>query len=398
MQHEKTFKANFRFILSVSGIVLFVGIFSILAINSRMKEHALEEAKEKAMILLDRNIATHAYFSHQLKPVLFKKLKAMSDEKYFEPAWMSSTYAIREIDRYYHSISMADYYYKEAAINARSPENEADDFEKEFITKLNQSNEIQEYSGVRLFDGSPFFVVLRRGETMEESCLRCHSEPASAPQNLVDYYGDKRSFHRQAGEVVSAISIRIPLGMAYEEISEIITYLTGLSVVILLISAGMTTYLGKRWVYDPITRIRREAISISETPANLGVQIALPRSRELAELTAAFNSMSSQLKQERDQLEIKIEERTQSLIKANTALEQEIALRQATIKELESALKKIKTLSGLLPICSICKKIRDDQGYWNSIESYLHEHSDAELTHSICEDCLKNHYPDYDPS
>lgn len=56
--------------------------------------------------------------------------------------------------------------------------------------------------------------------------------------------------------------------------------------------------------------------------------------------------------------------------------------------ELQSALKRIKTLHGLLPICAWCKKIRDDEGYWQSLEFYLKTHTDAELTHSICPSCL----------
>lgn len=64
--------------------------------------------------------------------------------------------------------------------------------------------------------------------------------------------------------------------------------------------------------------------------------------------------------------------------------------------KLKEALVEIKALSGLLPICSYCKKIRDDHGYWNQIEKYIHDHSDAEFSHSICPECAKKHYPDID--
>ncbi len=67
---------------------------------------------------------------------------------------------------------------------------------------------------------------------------------------------------------------------------------------------------------------------------------------------------------------------------------------QGSVEGLEKALTEIKTLRGIIPICSHCKKIRDDEGYWNRIESYLHKHSEAELSHSICPDCAKEHYPD----
>jgi YesN/AraC family two-component response regulator len=65
------------------------------------------------------------------------------------------------------------------------------------------------------------------------------------------------------------------------------------------------------------------------------------------------------------------------------------------IKELQQALASIKTLSGLIPICASCKKIRDDQGYWKQLEAYISEHSGAEFSHGICPDCAIKIYPNY---
>jgi hypothetical protein len=64
------------------------------------------------------------------------------------------------------------------------------------------------------------------------------------------------------------------------------------------------------------------------------------------------------------------------------------------IMELQDALTKVKKLSGLLPICASCKKIRDDKGYWNQIETYIGEHSEAEFSHGICPECMKKLYPE----
>jgi len=69
------------------------------------------------------------------------------------------------------------------------------------------------------------------------------------------------------------------------------------------------------------------------------------------------------------------------------------AEREQLIVELQDALARVKTLSGLLPICSSCKKIRDDKGYWNRLETYLQEHSGATLTHGICPECVQKLYP-----
>jgi YesN/AraC family two-component response regulator len=65
------------------------------------------------------------------------------------------------------------------------------------------------------------------------------------------------------------------------------------------------------------------------------------------------------------------------------------------IKELQQALASIKTLSGLIPICASCKKIRDDQGYWNQLEAYISEHSGAEFSHGICPECAIKIYPNF---
>jgi hypothetical protein len=68
--------------------------------------------------------------------------------------------------------------------------------------------------------------------------------------------------------------------------------------------------------------------------------------------------------------------------------------KEQLIFELQEALSKVKTLSGLLPICANCKKIRDDSGYWNRIESYIGEHADVQFTHGICPECARKLYPD----
>ncbi|MDY0132577.1 MAG: DUF3365 domain-containing protein [Desulforegulaceae bacterium] len=83
----------------------------------------------------------------------------------------------------------------------------------------------------------------------------------------------------------------------------------------------------------------------------------------------------------------------QNRIREREKAEQE---RDLYVKELQEAWSEVKTLSGLLPICSFCKKIRDDKGYWNSIESYIHKHSEAKFSHGICQECIKKHYSDYD--
>jgi PleD family two-component response regulator len=74
------------------------------------------------------------------------------------------------------------------------------------------------------------------------------------------------------------------------------------------------------------------------------------------------------------------------------ALQKQLAAR---VHELEEALAQIKTLRELLPICANCKKVRDDQGYWQDVELYIRSHSGVDVTHGICPDCFRELYPDY---
>ena len=68
------------------------------------------------------------------------------------------------------------------------------------------------------------------------------------------------------------------------------------------------------------------------------------------------------------------------------------------IHELQKALAEVKQLSGMLPICCHCKKIRDDKGYWSQIEEYIKNHSEASFSHGICPDCIKKYYPEFNKS
>jgi len=91
------------------------------------------------------------------------------------------------------------------------------------------------------------------------------------------------------------------------------------------------------------------------------------------------------------------------LIQADPSLLSDLALiahtdvteQKLTERQLKKALSEVRTLRGLLPICAVCKQIKDEQDSWNSVESYLEKHTHAEFTHDICPDCIRRLYPKY---
>ena len=125
--------------------------------------------------------------------------------------------------------------------------------------------------------------------------------------------------------------------------------------------------------------------------------------RTVNRMTQEKNLIHAELRRHQSQLEELVLERTQALEASNLKLADENRQRRQAeeekeqkIKELQDALLEIKNLQGLLPICSSCKKIRDDKGYWQQIESYIEEHSDAVFSHSMCPGCVEKLYGDKD--
>jgi hypothetical protein len=104
----------------------------------------------------------------------------------------------------------------------------------------------------------------------------------------------------------------------------------------------------------------------------------------VSNLKRQLRVQNKEIRKAQEEIKIEFEERRRAQVDKDNL-----------IIELQDAAAKVKTLSGLLPICSSCKKIRDDKGYWNQIESYVTHHSKAEFSHSICPECAKNLYPEH---
>ena len=394
-------KVGTRFLLMTMAIFLITTTVMVFWVNHQMRRQALEEAESKARILLERNLATHTYFTHQLKPAVFKAVEGVRSKDYFEPAWMSSTYAVRSIDNYFRSLSSEDYYYKECAINARDPHNEAETYERDFIQRINADPELKLQTAIRDIGSQSYYVVLRRGEVMEEACLRCHSVPEAAPQGMIRRYGPGRSFDREVGEVVSAISIRVPLGAAYAR-ARSLTWKLVAGMVTGLFLLVVTIFSSNRMLFsNPLNAIREKTALIARHEERLGEQISSSFPGEWSQLVRNFNEMSTRLRSSHDNLEERVRERTTELTAVNEHLTKEIAerrnaeeAREILIGHLRDALAEVRTLQGFIPICSGCKKIRDDEGYWQQVETYIQERSDAQFSHSICPECAEKLYPE----
>lgn len=148
-----------------------------------------------------------------------------------------------------------------------------------------------------------------------------------------------------------------PLRRGLNEIIRLIMYI----IAAILVIGSIAAIVFSTAITKPVLELLKGVKALGS--GNLDARISVIGDDEIGQLGSAFNDM--------------VEKR-----------------RQAE-EELRDALAKINTLRGLIPICASCKKIRDDHGFWNSIEKYIMEHSEAEFSHGICPDCAKRLYPEY---
>ena len=174
-----------------------------------------------------------------------------------------------------------------------------------------------------------------------------------------------------------------PIEDYYGPVNNIKPYLLTIGSIGSIVIVLIITFLVHR-LMTPLEILIKGAKQIGK--GNLKTNISINSNDEFSLLSQEFNDMTQNLQKltvSRDQLE--------NEIKQKEKIEQE---RETLIQELKDALNKIKTLEGIIPICSNCKKIRDDKGYWNNLEAYIERHSEAFFSHGICPECMAALYGD----
>lgn len=157
-------------------------------------------------------------------------------------------------------------------------------------------------------------------------------------------------------------------GVSIDRDVNTIVLLVLLAAAVAMLLGGVAAIAFSRIITRPLLQLTESAEAFGRGDANY--VIAVESHDEVGALAHVFNAM--------------IEKRRRA--------EQE---REQLIGDLRKTLSEVKTLRGFLPICSSCKRIRDDQGYWQQIESYIRDHSEAEFSHGLCQECAKTLYPEY---
>jgi DNA-binding NtrC family response regulator len=191
------------------------------------------------------------------------------------------------------------------------------------------------------------------------------------------------SFLEQFPINVAVIDLGLPDVSGLEILSRIKTNSPSVEAIILTGNASLNS---------AVEATNRGAFSYLVKPYDadqLMLQIKLALEKQKAQKAIAQHSIGV------ERMNVQLSETNAELIKEIAERKRGEEERERLIVELKEALSKIKTLSGLLPICMACKKIRNDKGYWEQIEVYIRDRSEADFSHGICPECMKKLYPEY---
>ena len=282
-----------KFNLTIGAVLTCAMVLIYFWSESRMQQEAKDQVLDKAQLLLTTMEASRDFTSKIVKPALYK---ALPDR--FITEGMSSSFGARNIfDRI--SKVYPQYYFKHAAPYPRNTANQADVFEMNIIKKFNNDKNIKEWRGYRPSEGEKKYSVMKP-IVAEQRCMRCHSDPAIAPKELLEKYGDKKGFGRSVGEVIGTLTISVPASVVMEKAQTNTMAFIGIVALFFGLLIVIANFFFTKVVLRPIKYLADNADDISL--GKLDTLINTSGGDEIAKLAKAFDRMKISIKMAFEQL------------------------------------------------------------------------------------------------
>gem|GEM_PF-1276859 len=335
---DKKGQVRGRFQMSIGSKFLMVVGFSAVIIFglvlyrtwSQNNFHTRKLLTKQAELALQFDLAIREYMGETIRPFVEQRV----GEEEFYPETMSTSYAARSIFEKVRQ-ECGDYIIKFSSDDPRNPRNRAGAEELKLINYFNANPLAKEWTGEIAVEGRKYqaYFAARR---MEESCLRCHGEPADAPQSLRERYGDQAGFHRPVGEVVALDTIAIPsdefraAALRHTAINSLIL-ITALGLLLAGIYGSFHYLVARR--LGIISRHFKDAV---EQEGDLKITPIEPGGDdEIGVLAERYNGLARQLRGVYESLEQRVAKRTYDL-------EQEVAERKAAQEKLSEEKDKVQ--------------------------------------------------------
>lgn len=277
-------------------VVFLIGLAAAATVSHQLlQRNAREEIVQNARLLMESALATRAYTSTQVGPLLQTQMK-YSFLPQSVPAY-SATEVFNGVRK-----AFPQYDYKEATINPTNPLNRANDWEADIVKQFRASAS-NEMVGERETPTGRSFYIARPIEVKAQSCLSCHSTVAAAPRTLVDRYGPANGFGWKMNEVIGAQIVSVPTEVPVARANAAFrTFMGSLTLVFALVFVALNVML---WymVIRPVTRLSRLADQLSQGECLEAPDLEVKSGDEIGVLTQSFNRMKKSLVQTMQMLE-----------------------------------------------------------------------------------------------
>lgn len=240
----------------------------------------------------------------------------------------------------------------------------------EVLNKIVCRTKNLKYAYIIGFDGQPLAHTFKKGFPKTLLDYEYHHTPKNFPYHQ-RYLLQEKPIFDVAYPLIKGLKAHVHIGIneSFQQKRYVLLrkHIAFLSIVVIIIGI-LLSFLISRQIIKPLEKLTEHVHDFGEGTLKDTIKIN-DSGPEVSQLSKSFNKMiflRKQAEKEKDKV----------------------------IIDLTKALKEIKTLRGILPLCSYCKKIRNDEGYWEQVDVYIHKHSDADISHSICQDCTKKHHPE----
>jgi HAMP domain-containing protein len=280
-------RTKFNLVL-VAAFVVGLGLAGLLSFQI-VERNARHVVVHNAEIMIEAASAIRQYTSTEISPLLSVQMEEYGT---FLPHSVPSFAAQRNFATVRQQFP--DYSYREPALNPTNPDDLADPFEAEIINRFRADANLAEQVLDHEEDGERYLVLARPIRVYTESCLRCHSTPAAAPQPMIDIYGTENGFGWELNETVAAQVVRVPMSVPLERAEDVFTVfmmaLGSVFIVVLIVINLILQYV----VIKPVLRMSDIAGRVSMGESGVPEYVRAGKD-EIASLSASFNRMRRSL-------------------------------------------------------------------------------------------------------
>jgi HAMP domain-containing protein len=277
--------------MALIAVLSLIASISLAVLSYKFSVHnAIEEAKVKGSLVFNYMNASRDYFSKHQLPAIYE----VTGREEFIPELMSSFAVTRGVFEVF-SESTPDFFFKQATKNPLVPSNKADDQELGIIADFHKDQKKTYTEGQILKNGETYYYFAQPIRVSDESCLSCHGNPADAPEEQLDIYGEENGYNWELGDTVSALIVYVPiqktLDKAKKEAGTL--FLAGTAGIVLLMLLIWIFF--SRYIVKPVIMLEQRATEIS-LGKNLNESIAISTRDEIGSLGRAVDRLRISIK------------------------------------------------------------------------------------------------------